>query len=333
MKMVRVMIGSIVVAGLLFFIFFVPLPVSRVRELALVQVRPEAMQKVVVQLPGILYELNVRDGQNVQEGDILGRMRSLDIEMELYEYRAQRDISLAEYQSLERRAITQQNMSQEERSKLDSRIKSAQGQYNINQELANYVENKLKLLVLHAPCDGVVMSPPRVDEIGKLYEKNTVLCTVGDPTKLSVLMPVSPADYRVLDRDLKDGSELPVVMRVHGRAADTWHGKICQLPESAAKKIPVQLTNKSGGNVAVRPTAKSDPDEMIPQSQQFLIEIDILDSDSSICPGTMAQVKVKCKWRTTAWWVWRAFNSAFDLGMDWTDFIPGKTQSSPQRIL
>ena len=134
-------------------------------------------------------------------------------------------------------------------------------------------------------------------------------------------MPVSPADYRLLHGDLQIAQILPVTIRVQGRADFTWHGRISQLPEQEAKHVPVPLTNKGGGNIAVKPAGKQDQEGLVPQSQQYLVGIDILDSDNKICPGTMAQAKIHCRWRTSAWWAWRAFSSAFDIG-DWTDYLP-----------
>ena len=37
--------------------------------------------------------------------------------------------------------------------------------------------------------------------------------------------------------------------------------------------------------------------------------------DHPIRPGTMAQVKIHCRWRTCAWWLWWTINSTFDLGL------------------
>src|SRR5262245_33079847 len=54
MKPVRVTITSCVVATLVLAFFFLPLPVSRVRQAGLVQVQPHAIEKVSVVLPGRL---------------------------------------------------------------------------------------------------------------------------------------------------------------------------------------------------------------------------------------------------------------------------------------
>src|SRR5262249_26044888 len=80
MNSVRVTISSIAVAAVILFIFLVPLPVSRVRVLGLVQVKPEKVQKAVVMIPGVLERICVRDGDQVREGQPLAQFRSLDLE-------------------------------------------------------------------------------------------------------------------------------------------------------------------------------------------------------------------------------------------------------------
>ena len=67
--------------------FFVPLPVSRVRQTALIQVRPEAAENVFVELPGTLERLHVRNGQWVEQGDVLAEFRNVELEGQLEEAR------------------------------------------------------------------------------------------------------------------------------------------------------------------------------------------------------------------------------------------------------
>jgi putative peptide zinc metalloprotease protein len=321
MKPVRVTITTAVIAAILFFVLFVPVPVSRVRGLALVQVQPDHTDNVVVLLPGILDEIRVRDGQQVHKGDPLAKLHNLQNEMHYIEAKADSRRYDGEYHDLKRLLSQQTDASEESRAKLDQQVTEAYGKLQAALSIVNTYEMQSTYLELKAPRDGVVMNPPRKDEVGKYYEQGTVLCTVGEPEHLRVLMPVTPADYRLLHGDLDKADELPVTLRVQGRAALTWHGKISQLPEAEAKRIPAPLTNKGGGNIAVKPTSKPDQEGLVPQSQQYLVGIDIIDSDNKICPGTMAHVKIHCRYRTCAWWAWRAFSSAFDLG-DWTDYLP-----------
>src|SRR5215475_10506553 len=51
MKPVRVTLSSIGVACILLFIFLVPLPVGRLREIGLVQVQPDDLKKIVIDVP------------------------------------------------------------------------------------------------------------------------------------------------------------------------------------------------------------------------------------------------------------------------------------------
>jgi putative peptide zinc metalloprotease protein len=181
-------------------------------------------------------------------------------------------------------------------------------------------------LQLRAPLKGVVMSPPQIDEIGKYFERDatTPFCSIGDPLKLRALMPVPPIDYNLLNTDRKAltarGEDLGVTIRVHGRDAHTWSGKINHMEESEAKQVPVQLTDRGGGNIAVKPI--SQPGMYVPQSQYYLVYVDFIDPDRAIQPGTIAQVKIHCQWQTAWWWTWRTFCSAFDIGWHPTDLLP-----------
>ena len=85
------------------------------------------------------------------------------------------------------------------------------------------------------------------------------------------------------------------------------------MPESEAAKVPLALSNKAGGPVAIKPGG--DPNLLVPQSQFYLVGIDIEDADGAICPGVLAQVKIHCEYRSGAWWVWRLLSSTFDIGL------------------
>jgi hypothetical protein len=201
-------------------------------------------------------------------------------------------------------------------------------------------------LIVHAPCDGVVMGLPKVDEIGKTWEagrrflsesdaqksamagerpdegdsytpadQDKPFCYIGEPTHLRVLVPVSPGDYDLIRADLlkfeDEGEPLPVTIRVQGRDSHTWKGEVTLMPASEAKSIPIQLSNKGGGPLAIK--TNSPRDFYIPQNQVYLLGVHIDDPDDAIAPGSLAQVKIHCKYRTCAWWVWRWITSALDL--------------------
>jgi putative peptide zinc metalloprotease protein len=184
------------------------------------------------------------------------------------------------------------------------------------QRQADFLQLQLdKLRNLRAPCAGIVMSAPKPDEIGKYWEKDQPVpfCQIGDPKTLRALVPVPPSDYHLLQSDMADGRQLAVSIRVPGRGSEVIAGRVAQLPQSDAKDLPLALTQRGGGPLAVKPS--NDPNINVPQSQHYLIPVEILHPDSAICPGTMVKVKIHCRWQTCAWWCWRAISSAFDLGL------------------
>ena len=144
------------------------------------------------------------------------------------------------------------------------------------------------------------MSCPQVDEVGKQWEKEqgAPFCTIADAQHLRTLVPVTPADYRLLKDDLGKNPNLAVDILIQGRASHSWKGRVGVLPEAEAKEVPKQLTSKAGGPLAEKPS--SNPNIHVPQNQQYLIPISFLESDGTVCPGTLARVKIHCRWRSGA---------------------------------
>ena len=100
---------------------------------------------------------------------------------------------------------------------------------------------------------------------------------------------------------------------VKGRSDREFHGKLRSLPGLNASNVPVQLTQRGGGPLAVKPS--EDPNQLIPLAQPYLVEIEVLDPDASIKPGQLAVVKVHAKWRSSAWWVGQTLANALDIGL------------------
>jgi putative peptide zinc metalloprotease protein len=318
MQPVRVTVSACVVAGMLLAFFLLPLPVSRVRQTGLVQVHPAYNAQVPVEVPGILEKVFVQEGQVVKKGTVLAQFRSLELERQEEEARTQLFVKtqLVEAYKAELTRVQEQK-DRLEINKNMMRARAEREEHRI--QLDNILREARSRQILRAPRDGVVMGLPKVDEIGKRWDKEqeTPFCSVGDPRKLRVLVPVAAADYDLVRDNFRKlrsrGEQLPVTIRVVGRDSHTWTGHVDQLPESEAKEVPMALTNKAGGPLATKPS--DNPKQITPQSQVFLVGIDFEHPDATICPGVLAQVKVHCEYRTCAWWVWRTISSTFDLGL------------------
>jgi putative peptide zinc metalloprotease protein len=185
--------------------------------------------------------------------------------------------------------------------------------------LAQVQQDLLKTAgTLTSPRDGVVTGLPRPTELGKEFDASNTetkpFCTVGDPERLIVRLPVSPVEYRLLKQDLPAGGELAVSILVKGQAAEVIPGKLRTLPESDAKQVPIGLTQRAGGPLAVKQSGEQGAD-VSPVAQVYVVEIDLSNAGGTVRPGQLVAAKVHCKWRSGAWWVSRALSTALDWGL------------------
>jgi putative peptide zinc metalloprotease protein len=315
MKRSRVAVTSAVILSLIIAFCLLPLPISRIRVDGLVQLNREAMSRGKVTVPetAILEELFVKNGERVYEGTLLARFRSLKTKEEILAAERQRAVYLSRADAASRKLLAV--LDPDEKKQIES-------ERVYNRDLADEQASKIRtlqdqeksLLEIRAPVTGIVMGAPRKEDIGREWEKERLqpFCTIGDTSHLQVLVPVSADDFRLLQDD-KGPDGLPVTIRVYGRGANYIQGRINRLPETDAKDVPIQLTQRGGGPLAVRPTG--DPKVNQPQSQQYLVEVDLLEDDPSLLPGTMVKAKIHCKYRTGLWWTWRKISSLFDLSL------------------
>ncbi len=321
MKPARVTATAILVAGVLFVVFFLPLPVTRVRETGLVQVQPTQVGQVHVEVTGQLKKLYVREGQRVKKGQILAEFTSLDLDNRRAQAQAEIEVKEKLVQGIDRQIGDEtdpqyKSRLQEQRAKAEA--DRAQATAKLKQ-----VDQEAERLVLRSPRDGVVIGLPNVEEVGKTWawnresperDQTTLFCSVGDVRRLRVIVPVGPSDYQLIQDDLEDPASrggVPVTLRLVGRGLKTWQGKVTHLPSSEARTVLPPLSSKLGGPVAVKPS--DDPNKLVPQSQVFLVDVDLEDPDQAMALNTLAQVHIHCRYRSIAWWVYRTVNATFDL--------------------
>jgi putative peptide zinc metalloprotease protein len=422
MKRIRVAITATALVALLAFLLLVPVPISRVMGMGLIQALPESSSRITLAQPGKLLDLKVTDGDEVHQGDQLAEFTDSELEAELDKARTQRD---AAYQQIETLQI-KGNANQSAPSELDrkEKLRKSTAKYDeAKEKIRQLQDRKQQTYILLAPRDGIVHGAPRKEDVGRAYEKDVPFCTVTERRRLCVLLPVETADFNRIkanviqdtsaaqstrrrlqervnqpavtqplkdvledlarrasgsghrvqfDKDLSatdlarpvsleagqrrladilnqvleardlgyyvksggdnDGGmvfrasrergyqegpggepDLAVTVRIQGRDSRTWQGRLQRLPESEMKTVPLPLSSKAGGPVPVKAGGK--PDQLIPQTQYYLVVVDILNPDDGIVVGCPAHVKVHCRPETCAHWAWRKINNLFELGL------------------
>jgi putative peptide zinc metalloprotease protein len=321
MKSTRVYITMLVFGGAIAAFFLVPLPVSRVHQTGLIGHNPASADAILLLEPARLIQLepNGRPGRTVREGEVLAKFASEQLEVELAKTKNAR-------QEQQRTVVDLQRIVNENRGKVDKdQLEGYEQQAREAEQKAmsadadvRFLEmRKAKLAELRSPRSGMIATAPKREDVGKLFDKGSTetqpLFVIGDPTKLVIRIPVTPQEFRVLKEDLPERGELDVSIYVKGRTDREFHGKLRHLPGQNASNVPVQLTQRGGGPLAVKPS--EDPNVLIPLAQTYLLEVEIDDPDGAIKPGQLCVVKVHAKWRSGAWWVGQTLANALDLGL------------------
>jgi putative peptide zinc metalloprotease protein len=342
MKLLNTSITATVLAGILLAFFFLPLPVSRVRDTGLVIIKPTALDSLRIKADGFLKEMHVREGQPVRKGAILATfVPTQEQQRKLIELETEYSIQEDTVKDLKRQL---NEVPGEFRSEVQEQLQEAESYLIAARQKKEALRQQLddgRQLV--ATRDGVVIGLPKKKRLHEEWKKDNPepFCQIGDPGQLQVLLPVSPDDLDLLSKSLASAKQhnwkLPVIIRIQGRDAQTWEGDIAELPQAVSREVPLQLTTKVGGPLAVKAGAGDDPlrrknqesfqenkeseghasrpDMAVPQNQIYLVQVNILNADSAIAPGALAQVKIYCEYRSGAWWCWRAINKTFDLGL------------------
>src|SRR5262249_54446081 len=157
MKRKRVVTSGVILTAILVAFFFLPLPVSRVRETGMIQVNEGDREYVHVNDTGMLMEVFVHDGQDVKTGTDLARFRNAQFEFDRQKYEKERD-SAADLVQAIRQRMAEPGGDPVSRSKLEAELRDAQGSLRTNSGLLEKQEDLIKRIeVLKAPRDGVVL--------------------------------------------------------------------------------------------------------------------------------------------------------------------------------
>jgi putative peptide zinc metalloprotease protein len=327
MKRKRVMITSIVLGVVVVAFFFAPLPINRVMETGLVQIREDAVVTVYVPDPGgFLMQQPVHDGDRVTTGKELAVFANRKLAGRVAQLEASSSALKQEHQELQATLAKLRNTSADAATlaRAAQDLANVEGKMRaVDEQLVTEKQSQESLKSLKAPRDGIVMSAPKKDDMFKFWDKaeSGPFCKIGDMTKLRLLVPVGATEYRRIKEDLdrkreEAPSEQPALdasILLGNRSDHIYRGRVTTLPDTHESNIPVGLTSRAGGPVAIRPSQNSGVNE--PVAQTYIVQVEILDPDASILPGTQAKVKIHLHWRSAAWWVGQKLASALDWGL------------------
>jgi putative peptide zinc metalloprotease protein len=305
---------SLLTVAILAFLFL-PLPYSIICPL---EIQARDADSVYVEVPGELVVRNVKDGDQVAQGQALARLKDIDLDLQIEKLKG----SLAENQArLE--GLLQQSPRDHQAAEQVPAVKEALRAFK--KQLAQKRRDRERLL-LTAPVEGTVLPPPLTprrgdpderlptwagtplepDNLGAHLDQGTLFCQVGDPRKLEAILVIDQAD-----RNLIDDREHPAVdIKLEGFAATTIHSNIAQVSEDPLKVAPKRLSNKSQGELATKTDTETGVERPMSTSYQASAPFD--DPNGQYRLGLRGQARVYTKWVSLGSRLWRLVSHTFN---------------------
>lgn len=199
----RLAIGAGSVLALLFLAAF-PLPL-RVEGPAVVA--PSHSARVQAAVEGVVTQVNVREGQAVKRGDVLGTLSD-------WQYRAELAAAQAKYQT----AVSEMNRALATNDGAEAGIQRVQADYWLSE--VSRRKERLDQTLMRSPIDGIVATPHIEDAVGRNLNLGDTLADIVDTSNASLDVAIEQYDVSLL----KPGQEVSV--KLEGYPARTFHGSV-----------------------------------------------------------------------------------------------------------
>ena len=275
-----------IVAGIL----LIPTPLRVQGTLVFKAAKP---QVIYAEVPGILKEMPVRDGQWVEKGALIAKLSNPEKirERETLQEQGKSSFAKAAYFGVshepESRAL---------------RLQHEQMSHDLEKAI-NEVNDQIAKLTLYADRDGEVIGLPHPETVGQYLKPGKPFCEVADPHRLEAHMILDQADRDLIRVDGK------AWIKVYGDSETTWRSKVGAIAERNREEIPPELANTAGGEIATKQDPKTGQAKPLSAVYEVIIPID--NPDLAIQPGLRGFAKIDGGTRTFGWWLWRLINKTF----------------------
>jgi putative peptide zinc metalloprotease protein len=302
MRPARVWLAVGLLTAVVLVVTLVPFPV-RVQGLAVVQVEPDQVQRVVVpERGGFLRTVAVRDGQRVRAGEVVAVLANPELEVKLRLNEADQALRQKQKATL----LAQLGEAGAEGQAAEA-LQQTEFELRALAQEAQTLREQLDRLTLRAPRDGRVMALLPAEEKGRWLENGVDVCRVGDERALRAVLLVAPADHELV------GPGSRAWIRVHGGASHQWPGVVTEVAQVDAKSVPPQLSSRAGGDVATQQDPMSKAER--PYQPHYLSAVRFQRVDGVLQPGVLGRVRIEAG-SQTLWWRFRRYlATTFNVGL------------------
>ena len=311
-KKERMIASGVVVAALVGFVLFVPLPFSVQCNF---EVQAHDAAQVFANVQGQLVRIEKIPGDFVKAGDVIMQLENQQLRYELAGAKGQLEEAEQRLSSLRRARFSD--------SDLVDQLATAEKDRDFKQKLYTDKQKEVDRLTITAPREGTIIPlPHKVDRAaqaeGRLatwagspfddknlhatFQPTDLLCQVGDPQDLDAVL--------VIDQSYIDYVEVGQTVRVL-LEADTRHAystKVEEIANNEMKSLPPQMSTKAGG----RMEAKQDPTgEMRPLTTSYQARAHLGDVTGIAEVGLQGQARIYTGWQSIRQRLYRAFTKTF----------------------
>ena len=318
-KRMRVVITLLLLGAVVGGILFIPFPSS---VWCLFVLQPHDATSVYVEVEGVLEDVDVKAGDQVERGALLATLSNPDLEIALAELAGQRDSYRAQWNSLQKTRFRDEQVG--------SQITVIRKQLESVEEQLRQKREDWERLKLVAPVAGTVIAPPqarapRVDEqidlptwAGTPLDPENqgatlspegaggLFCQIGDPHEWEAVLVIDQNDINLV----QDGQE--VRMMFDESPYHVHISRIASKASDAMQSVPAQLASTSGGPLP----AKADPDGTVrPLSTSYQAVVRLDNQTGLLRNGLIGQARVKTDPRTLASRFYRYLSRTFNFDL------------------
>lgn len=318
-KKLRVYATLLVLVSLISGLLLIPFPSS---VMCSFELRPRGAASVYVEVEGVLSELLVEPGQQVEAGQLLAKLENIDLEIDVARLHGEQDAALAQLESLKHVQF------RDERASLQMDL--TRKQYESITEQLEQKTKDMQRLELRAPIAGTIIPPPKhressVDERLQLaswsgtplQKKNLgatlqpdgqrdLFCQVGDPDRWDAVLVLNQRDL-----DWVHGGE-EVRLMFEESPYHVFVSKIQRIASDELEAVSPQLASTSGGPVP----AQADPDGVVrPLDTSYQADVPLDNSLGLMRNGLTGQARIKTAPRTLAKRLYRYLSRTFSFDL------------------
>lgn len=312
-KKLNLLITTAIVGAVFAAIAFIPLPY---RVVCTFEVQPRDATSIYVDAPGILEEVRVKPGEEVEAGTLLAMLSNKQLEVELVGMEAELLQLETKLESLEFQA---RNGDPTASASIPPTQTSIEG---VKRQLAEKKQERDNLALV-AKVQGTVLPPPEVSDksggqgqlptwtgtpldeknLGCLMTESSLFCQLGDPEKMEAILVIDQSDMLMVREDQR------VELLLDELPFEPFESKISDISNMDLQVSPRSLSNKAGGEL-VTETDESGVER--PQRPSYQARADLDAPAGLLRRGLRGRAKIYVEPLTLGQRIWRYAAQTFN---------------------